>query len=185
MVNFGEERRTQRLQNIEFRLAIGLLVGAIGLSLVAWYRQPAQRANWERQEAPLISFSPRFEGEELKCDLHSSVRREVRVRQLIVMPGAPGAGPGPASATYGAMQAAYAQARAVRSEWEASGAFDALEQQFGNPNANARSMPPGLFRRGEALAAVERAAFCLPLHEISPPILAEDGFHIIEVLEAR
>ncbi len=185
MVNFGEERRTQRLQNIEFRLAIGLLVGAIGLSLVAWYRQPAQRANWERQEAPLISFSPRFEGAELKCDLHSSVRREVRVRQLIVMPGAPGAGPGPASATYGAMQAAYAQARAVRSEWEASGAFDALEQQFGNPNANARSMPPGLFRRGEALAAVERAAFCLPLHEISPPILAEDGFHIIEVLEAR
>jgi parvulin-like peptidyl-prolyl isomerase len=83
------------------------------------------------------------------------------------------------------MQAAYVQAKAVRAEWEASGAFDTLEQQFGNPNAGTRSLPPGLFRRGEALAAVERAAFCLPVHEISPPILAEDGFHIIEVLEAR
>jgi len=183
MVNFGEDHRTQRLQNFEFRLAIGLVIGAAALATMAWYRQPAQRANWKRQEAPLISYAPRFKEAELKCDLHSSVRREVRVRQLIVAPAA--AGPGPAHATYGAMQAAYVQAKAVRAEWEASGAFDTLEQQFGNPNAGSRSLPPGLFRRGEALAAVERAAFCLPVHEISPPILAEDGFHIIEVLEAR
>jgi hypothetical protein len=183
VVNFGEDRRTQRLRNVEFRMAVGLLIGGIALALMAWYRQPAQRANWKRQEAPLISYAPRFKEAELKCDLHSSVRREVRVRQLIVAPGAPG--PGPTNATYGAMQAAYMQAKTVRAEWEASGAFDMLEQQFGVSNADPRSLPTGLFRRGEALAAVERAAFCLPVHEISPPLLAEDGFHIIEVLEAR
>jgi len=183
MVNLGEDHRTQRLQNFEFRLAIGLLIGAMTLGIMAWYRQPDQRANWKRQEAPLISYAPRFKETELACDLHSSVRREVRVRQLIVMPGAPG--PGATHATYGAMQAAFLRAKVARQEWETSGSFEMLEQQFSNPYASAQSMPPGFFRRGEALAAVERAAFCLPLREISPPILAEDGFHLIEVLEAR
>jgi len=183
MLNFGEDRRTQRLQNSEFKLAIGLLIGAVTLAIMAWYRQPAQRANWKRQEAPLISYAPRFKEAELVCDLHSSVRREARVRQLIIMPGTPT--PGPAKATYGEMQAAYLRAKVVRQEWETSGTMEGFEQQFSNPYASPQSMPPGLFRRGEALAAVERAAFCLPVHEISPPMLAEDGFHLIEVIEAR
>jgi hypothetical protein len=183
MVNFGEDHRTRRLQNFEFRLAIGVLIGAIALVIMAWYRQPAQRATWKHQEALVISYAPRFKEPDLVCDLHSAVRREARIRQLIVTPGPPG--PGPAKATYGEMQAAHMRAKAVRQEWEASGTIEALQEQFTNPYASPQSMPPGFFRRGEALAEVERAAFCLPLHEISPPILAEDGFHLIEVIEAR
>jgi parvulin-like peptidyl-prolyl isomerase len=83
------------------------------------------------------------------------------------------------------MRAAFQRALALRREWEAGGDFGMLEQQFSHPFATPASMPDGFFRRGAALPTVERAAFCLPLHEISPPILAEDGFHLIEVLEAR
>lgn len=183
MAGFGEDRRTQKLQNFEFKLSIGLLIGAIALAIMAWYRQPAQRANWKHQDAPVISYAPRFREPKLVCDLHSSVRREARIRQLIVTPGKPGADP--AKATYGEMQAAFMRAKVLRQEWESSGTIDGLEEQFSNPYASAQSMPPGFFRRGEALAAIERAAFCLPLHEISPPMLAEDGFHLIEVIEAR
>jgi parvulin-like peptidyl-prolyl isomerase len=83
------------------------------------------------------------------------------------------------------MRAAHLRAIALRHEWKASGAFELLEDQYSNPFASVTSMPAGFFRRGEAIPAVERAAFCLPLNEISAPILAEDGFHLIEVVEAR
>ncbi|MGW8392058.1 peptidylprolyl isomerase [Pseudoduganella sp. HUAS MS19] len=182
-VNFGEDQRAQGRNGFQFRLALGLLIGAVALAAMAWYRQAAQRSTWTPQEAPLISYSPRFKEADLRCDIHSSVRREVRVRQLVVVPGAPG--PGPAKATFGAMQAAYQRARVLRGQWENGGAFEILAEEFNNPYASPRSIPSGFFRRGEASAVVERAAFCLPVHEISPPLLAEDGFHIIEVLEAR
>ncbi len=183
MVDLGQERRMRRLQSFEMRLAIGLVIGALGLAVMAWYRQPSQRADWTPQEAPLLSYASRFQEPAMECELHSSVRREVRVRQLIVHPGEPG--PTLSRATYGAMRAAHMRAIALRHEWKASGAFELLADQYSNPFASVTSMPAGFFRRGEAIPAVERAAFCLPLNEISAPILAEDGFHLIEVLEVR
>ena len=189
MVDFARERGARRLETFELRLAMALVIGALALAVMAWYRQPAERSEWKAQEAPLITYAARFPDEAIECDLHSSVRREVRVRQLVVMPGTPGALPSTvsamATATYGAMRAAHLRAKALRQEWASSGAFEMLEQQFSHPFASPASVPANFFRRGEALAAVERVAFCLPLREISPPVLAEDGFHIIEVLEAR
>lgn len=183
MAGFGPEHRTRRLQSFEMRLAIGLVIGALALGIMAWYRQPSQRADWTPQEAPLLSYASRFQEPAMECDLQSAVRREVRVRQLIVHPGGPG--PELSRATYGAMRAAHLRAIALRHEWKASGAFELMAEQYSNPFASAASMPPGFFRRGEAIPAVERAAFCLPVNEISAPILVEDGFHLIEVLEVR
>jgi hypothetical protein len=86
MDDFGHERRMRRLQSFEMRLAIGLVIGALALGIMAWYRQPSQRADWTPQEAPLLSYAERFREPAMDCDLQSSVRREVRVRQLIVHP---------------------------------------------------------------------------------------------------
>lgn len=182
-VGFREERTSQQQIDRRFRIAVGMLVASMAFGIIAWNWQPAQRVSPATQTAPLISYSPRFREDRMECDLNSAVRREARVRQLIVTPGTPG--PGPATATYGAMRAAYQRAMTLRGDWKSGIDFEYLEPQFSNAFATPRSMPPGFFRRGEALAAVERAAFCLPIHEISPPILAEDGFHIIEVLEVR
>ncbi|SFG64280.1 PPIC-type PPIASE domain-containing protein [Duganella sp. CF458] len=183
MVDFSGERSTQRQINRAFRIAIGMLVAAIAFGVIAWNWHMGQPVNGVLQVAPVISYSPRFRDDRIECDLHSAVRREVRVRQLIVTPGTPG--PGQAIATYGATRMAYQRAITVRNDWKNGIDFELLEPQFSNPYATPRSMPPGFFRRGEALAAVERVAFCLPVREISPPVLAEDGFHLIEVLEVR
>ncbi len=183
MVDFSEERSTQRRVNRAFRISVGMLAAAIAFGIIAWNWHMEQPVSEVARSAPLISYSPRFKEDRMECDLHSAVRREVRVRQLIVMPGTPG--PGQASATYGATRMAYQRAITLRNDWKSGIDFELLEPQFSNPYATPHSMPQGFFRRGEALAAVERVAFCLPLREISPPILAEDGFHIIEVLEVR
>lgn len=180
MVDFTQERATGRLRKFEFRLAVGLVTAAVSLLVLLWYRQPAQRVNWTPQAAPLLAYSERFKDPFMPCDPLAGKRREVRVRQLVIVPGDPGA-----DATYGAMRAAQARAFAVRHEWDASGAFEQLQDLHNNPYASLRSMPPGWFRRGDALPAVERAAFCLAIDEISPPLLADDGFHIIQVVEAR
>jgi hypothetical protein len=182
MVHFGVERQLRR-KDLEFKIAVGALIAAMAFAILAWNRQAAPPDNADPRLAPLMSYSARFRGAAMECDLHSSVRREVRVRQLIVVPGTPGTGA--ATATFGSMRAAFQRTLALRREWEAGGDFGMLEQQFSHPFATPASMPDGFFRRGTALPTVERAAFCLPLHEISPPILAEDGFHLIEVLEAR
>ncbi len=183
VVNFAEERRTQRLQNLEFRLAVGLLAAAIGIVAMVWYRQPSQRVNWSPQQAPLLAYSERFKDPFMACDPKAARRNEVRVRQLVVTPGEPGLEP--AQATYGAMRAAQLRAAAMRNAWHTTGAFEELQEHNANPYASARSMPPGWFRRGDALPAVERAAFCLAIDDISPPLLADDGFHVIQVVEAR
>nr|WP_255357550.1 zf-TFIIB domain-containing protein [Duganella sp. Root198D2] len=182
LVHFSGKRAAHPGINRAFRIAVGFLVVAIAFWIIAGNLQP-QQPKGIMELAPAISYSPRFREERMECDLHSAVRREVKVRQLIVMPGAPA--PGPAIASYGAMRLAYQRAIALRNDWKNGIDFGLLEHQFNNPFASPGSMPPGFFRRGEALAAVERAAFCLPVREISPPILAEDGFHLIEVIEAR
>lgn len=186
MADLGEERRNRWLHNFEFRLALGLLLGAMTLATIAWYRRPGEeRSTWTPQQAPILSYSDRFKDPFMACDPQASMRKEVRVRQLVVTPGEPSPGPDPVVATYGALRSAQIRATALRHEWKASDAFEQLEEHFTNRFATARSMPPGPFRRGEALPAVEKAAFCLAIDEISPPLLAEDGFHIIQVVEAR
>jgi hypothetical protein len=180
LVGFGQERRARKLQNIEFRLALGLLFAAIAFAILLWYRQPSQRVDWTPVAAPLLAYGERFKDPFMPCDPQAEKRREVRVRQLIVSPGEPGA-----DVTYGAVRSAQARAFAVRHEWDATGAFEQLQDLSPAPYATLRSMPPGWFRRGDALPAVERAAFCLAIDDISPPLLAEDGFHIIQVVEAR
>lgn len=187
MVDFARERREHRMQTIEMRLAIGLVLGAILLGLFAWLRQPSERSDWSPQEAPVMSYISQFRQPAMECDPHAAVRRMARVRQLVVKPDS--ASPGPAGArlgaTPGAMRAAHVRAIALRKQWETSGAYELLAEQDGAPFISAQGAPEGLFRRGEATPVVERVAFCLPLNEISPPLLAEDGFHLIQVLEAR
>ncbi|WP_374586256.1 peptidylprolyl isomerase [Pseudoduganella sp.] len=183
MVDFARERSENRLQTIEKRLAIGLVLGAIVLGLVAWLRQPSQREDWSPRAAPLMAYSAQFRQPAMECDPQAAVRREARVRQLVLNPG--DGGPGPASATLGAMRAAHTRAIAMRQQWESSGAYELLADPASNPFVTPQSAPAGMFRRGEAAPVVERAAFCLALNEISPPLLAEDGFHLIQVVEAR
>ncbi|MCE3261462.1 MAG: hypothetical protein K0R43_541 [Pseudoduganella sp.] len=183
MANAAQERRAQRLRTFEYRLAFGVAGAAILAGVFAWYRQPSERQDWTPQEAALTSYDAHFRPPIMECDPDSPVRREARVRQLIVVPGVPG--PGPLNATFGAVRAAHIRAVALRKHWESSGAYELLAEQENNPYATARSMPEGMFRRGEVMRVVELAAFCLPVNVISPPLLAEDGFHVIQVVEAR
>jgi len=60
-----------------------------------------------------------------------------------------------------------------------------LEERYSNPFASDRSVPFGFFKRGGALPIVEKAAFCLPVNAVGPIMLVEDGFHILQVVEAR
>lgn len=183
MRDFAREGRERRMRTIEIRIAIGLVLGAIILGLFAWLRQPSEHSDSSPQAAPILSYSAQFRQPAMECDAHAAVRRVARVRQLVVKPD--GAGQGPASATLGAMRAAHVRAIALRQQWETSGAYELLAEQDGAPFISAQGTPAGLFRRGEATPVVERVAFCLPLNEISPPLLGDDGFHLIQVLEAR
>lgn len=182
MVDFARERREKRAQRIEKKLAIGLVLGAAVLALLAWLRQPSHREDREQYTEPFMAFSADFVQPAMECDPNAAVRRAARIRQLVVTPTAAG---GPARATLGAMRAAHTNAVVLRKQWESNGAFELLAEPQNNPFVAPQSGPQGLFRRGEAAPVVERAAFCLPLNEISPPLLAEDGFHLIQVIEAH
>ncbi len=183
MNTYAEGRHGQWRTNFEFKMSVGLLIAALCIMSFLAQHRPPRRGEPAAQAAPFASYFPRFREAAMRCDPNSAVRREALVRQLLIVPGRPGTNTG--MATYSEMQAAYAGAASIRIEWLNSGAFDMLQERYGVPTATPASMPSDFFRRGATLAAVERAAFCLPVHEISPPMLAEDGFHIIEVLDAR
>jgi len=183
-VNFGDEGRSQWRQNLEFKMSVAILIAGLLVLILAWRGQSRERADRiSLQAAPLLAYKERFATPFLPCSREAAQRQEVRVRQLVVTPGEPG--PGPASATYAALRSAQVRALTARRAWNDPDAFDLLQAQYSNPYASARSMPAGLFRRGESLPTVERVAFCLPVGEISLPFLEEDGFHILQVLEAR
>lgn len=189
MVDFEQERNARRLHTLHYKLLLGLLLGAIAFAVIAWYRQPGQRQNWTPQETTLLAHSHHFRPPAMECDLQSSVRREAHVRQLIVAPvaddGGSGSGASPVKATLGALRAAHVRAIAVRHQWQANGAFELLAGQDGNPFAPIQAIQTSVVRRGEAPALVDEVAFCLPVNEVSPPLLAHDGFHLIQVVEAR
>ncbi|XLZ71751.1 peptidylprolyl isomerase [Massilia sp. SR12] len=183
MLNFARERREHRMQKMEIRLAIGLVLAGLVLGMFVLLRQSSEGSDISPQGAPIKAFSAQFRQPAMECDPHAAVRRQARVRQLLVRPDSEGLGP--ANATLEAMHAAYARATALRQQWESSGAYELLAEQEGTPASATQDAPAGMFRRGEATPVVERAAFCLPLNDISPPLLGNDGFHLIQVLEAR
>ncbi|MYN04689.1 hypothetical protein GTP41_21580 [Pseudoduganella sp. DS3] len=183
MQDFARERREHRMQKMEMRLAIGLVLAGLVLGLFVLLHQPSERNDISTQGAPIKSFSAQFRQPAMECDPQAAVRRQARVRQLLVRPENEDLGP--ASATLEAMHAAYARATTLRQQWETSGAYELLAEQEGKPASATQDTPAGMFRRGEATPVVERAAFCLPLNEISPPLLGNEGFHLIQVVEAR
>lgn len=176
MADFAQERRAGRLHRFEQRLAIGLVIGALALGTLLWYRQAGPRQDWTPQEAGLMSYSRHFRTPALECDRDASVRRLARVRQIVVIPD---------SGTLGAARAAHVRAIALRQQWQANDAFEMLADPDSNPFAPLEGLQPVEYRRGQGSPFIEQVAFCLPVNEISPPLLAEDGFHLIQVLDAR
>jgi len=184
IVNFGEESPSQWRQDLEFKMSIGIVIVAFLILIFGWHSQAKERENWINPKAmPLLAYQDRFGYPFLPCDRQAAHRHEVRIRQLIIMPGAPT--PGPVTATYAALRSAQMRAVTARREWSDPDVFEQLQTQYSNPYASPRSLPTGFFQRGQALPLVERAAFCLPVGEISLPLLEEDGFHLVQVLEAR
>lgn len=181
---WDDARPAWRLDSKKIQMLAALLVAAIGIAVFKYYRSPAQQAKWQPQEAPLMKHAIAFKPPHLNCAADAGKRREVLVRQLVITPGAQTAQSNPV-ATMGAMRAAYARAMAARDAWFSGVEFDTLLPQYSNLQAGARSVPPDYFSRGHALPAVERAAFCLPVDDISPIFLAEDGFHILQVVDAH
>ena len=146
--------------HIEARLAEpGLTPAAIGRAL------GLSRSALYRLFAPFGGIAAYVQG-----------RRLARVRQIVVIPD---------SGTLGAARAAHVRAIALRQQWQANDAFEMLADPDSNPFAPIEGLQPVEYRRGQGSPFIEQVAFCLPVNEISPPLLAEDGFHLIQVLDAR
>ncbi|WP_342114904.1 peptidylprolyl isomerase [Pseudoduganella sp. OTU4001] len=173
---WGYKRRSSQPKRFNMRLAIGLVFGLLVFGTLAWYRQSGPLTAWKPQEAGLMSYSQHFRPPAFDCDPNASVRRLALVRQMIVSPD---------TGTLGAARSAHVRAIALRKQWEVNGGFERLAEPDSNPFAPVQAMQAVEFRRGEAPPIVDQAAFCLRVNEISPPILAADGFHLIQVVDAR
>jgi foldase protein PrsA len=65
---------------------------------------------------------------------------------------------------------------------QGAGAFAQLAQQYSvDPGSKARGGSLGCFRRGAMVPAFDRAAFSLPVGQISQPVRSPFGYHIILV----
>lgn len=75
-----------------------------------------------------------------------------------------------------------AQAEAVRARAAAAGAdFGAIATEVSESGTKKAGGLLGTFRRGDLSAALEQAAFSVPVGEVSPVIEADYGFHILKV----
>jgi len=131
----------------------------------------------------MSTYGSAFRNPDMPCAAAAAAREEVRVLQLVITPGRQDADQ--AAASMGAMRAAHSRALAARKALQEGLDFEQLQEMFSNPYTSARSTPSGFFRRGQAWPIVERAAFCLGIDEVSPVFLADDGFHVLQVVEAR
>lgn len=183
---------TPRWRSFKWRTVAGLLVFTATMAAYQAYRPasgplrspddadyPARMA----REAPLLSYAGMFPAAVPACDRAAAGRSEVKLRQIIIAPGFD-ASPAPV-ASAGAMRAAYARAGRARQEWLAGASYEALLDRYATPDTFERGIPAGFQGRGELQPQVAQAAFCLAVDGVSEVILAADGFHVIQVSEAR
>jgi hypothetical protein len=115
----------------------------------------------------------------LKCDPRAGTRRSVRVRHVIVEPRP--------SDTEEGWRDAYARAEEARALLVRGKPFADVEKAY-SVGAGSRGVlggDVGYFARGAMVPSFEKAAFCLPLRQISPVIPTEFGFHVMQVLDAK
>lgn len=134
-------------------------------------------------EAPLLTFAGAFKPEPLACAPDATTRAEVKLHQLIISP-AFDESPQPV-ASLGALRAAHLRARRAHQEWRSGIPYETLLQRHGSPLMLERDLPSGFMPRAALPPQVAAAAFCLPLGQIGPPVLEADGFHVVQVLDAR
>jgi parvulin-like peptidyl-prolyl isomerase len=78
--------------------------------------------------------------------------------------------------------AAYEHARAVRQEILDGAPFAEIATRESKDSLSAsKGGDLGEWKRGTMVEAFDKVAFSLPLHTISPPVLSEFGYHLIEV----
>ncbi|MDQ2864822.1 MAG: peptidylprolyl isomerase [Candidatus Eremiobacteraeota bacterium] len=64
--------------------------------------------------------------------------------------------------------------------------FAAEAKQYSiDPGSKDKGGDLGLFRRGQMVPAFDKAAFSMPLNQVSAPVKSPFGYHIIEVLERQ
>lgn len=98
------------------------------------------------------------------------VAAEAVVREIVILAGERG------------RAAAFELAEAVRARATAPGAdFGAIASEVSEAGTRTQEGLLGKVRRGDLAPALEAQAFSLPVGEVSPPIEAEYGFHLIKV----
>ena len=79
--------------------------------------------------------------------------------------------------------AALAQAEALRKEIVGGAPFaEVAKRESGDSVTAAKGGDMGEWKRGSQEPAVDKAAFTLPLHAISAPLLGAEGYYLIEVM---
>ncbi len=102
-------------------------------------------------------------------------KEAVRIRQILL----------PAPAGEKAREGVRKQARQLRERIRQGEAFEMLAAQYSKGPAAAEGGDIGFVEKGVILPDVEKAAFSLPVGDISDVIESEMGFHIIAVVDKR
>jgi hypothetical protein len=142
-----------------------------------------ERAARMGPEAPLLTFAGTFKPPPIACAPDAAARNEVVLRALTFTPSFD-MSPQPV-ASLGALRAAHIRALRARNEWRTGIPYETLLQRYAGPVELEYGPPSGFMARSALAPQVAAAAFCLPLNEIGPPVLAADGFHVIQVVDAR
>jgi peptidyl-prolyl cis-trans isomerase SurA len=104
-------------------------------------------------------------------------KEAVRIKQILL--------PAPAGADKTMRENAKEQARQLRERILKGEPFEQLAAQYSKGPAAAQGGDIGFVERGVILPDVEKAAFALPVGQISDVIESEMGFHIIGVVDKR
>ncbi len=136
---------------------------------------PAATASAQGNYEEMFSFP------KLVCAADAASRVEVKIRQIIVAPEKL------ADATAGALdhRKAYLQLQQARLALMNEAPFDKVLLQYGSRGEVNAQPVSNYFKKGTTKAEVERVAFCLPMNEVSPLFLTAEGFHLLQVLDAR
>lgn len=128
-----------------------------------------------------VSFEEMFSFPKLSCAVDAANRVEVKIRQIIVTPEKI------VNAGIGTLdhRSAYLQLQQAKIALMNASPFDKVLLQYGGRGeVNAHAVGK-YFKKGTTKAEIERVAFCLPLNEVSPIFLTSEGFHLLQVLDAR
>ena len=116
---------------------------------------------------------------DMVCDSRARVRKEVRARHVAVELSAP--------RSESAIRQAYSKAMKARAELLRGVPFEKVEAKYsaGAASRGVNGGDLGFFKRGVMVPDFEKAAFCLPVKELSPVLPSDFGFHIIQVTAIR